>query len=303
MNRHVRDFLDSLKNRNASVHTVAAYSRDLTQFEDFLAQRRVGVLKCDHLVLRDYLNWLYERQLERRSVARKLACLKTFFKFMRREGRMQTNPAELVSSPRVPKKLPSYLSQDEAATVVARAVGNDFVASRDHAILELLYASGLRVAELVGLDDGDLDLSQQLVRVLGKGRKERIVPFGDFAHRAIEDYLKQRSSLVSKQDGHGQPLFVNRRGGRLTARSVELVVQKRRIALGSGRRMTPHTLRHSFATHLLERGADLRSIQELLGHTSLSTTQKYTHISVQHLRDEYQKAHPKARRRGGRGGA
>ena len=232
-------------------------------------------------------------------MSRKLACLKSFFKLMVREKHLEANPAELVSSPRLPKHLPAFLREDEAATLVQLPQGDALKDRRDRAILELLYASGLRVSELVGLSDHQLDLPEQLVRVLGKGSKERIVPFGDFAAKAIAHYLEERERLglaIPEKNG-SRPLFVSLNGRRLSSRDVQRLVQRFRLNLSASRRITPHTLRHSFATHLLERGADLRSIQELLGHSSLSTTQKYTHVSLQHLRSEYEKAHPKARKR------
>jgi integrase/recombinase XerC len=197
----------------------------------------------------------------------------------------------------LPKKLPSHLPEDEAAAVVEMPQGSSLKDLRDRAVLELLYASGLRVRELAGLNDENLDLSQQLVRVFGKGRKQRIVPFGEFAAKALTAYLTERDRLgLSHPEDDGQtPVFVSIRGRRLNARDVQRLVEKTRLRLPSGRRLTAHTLRHSFATHLLERGADLRAIQELLGHSSLATTQKYTHVSLEHLRAEYDKAHPKAK--------
>jgi integrase/recombinase XerC len=193
--------------------------------------------------------------------------------------------------------LPSYLGESEAIAVVELPKGSSMKHLRDRAILELLYASGLRVRELVGLNDENLDLPQQLVRVFGKGRKQRIVPFGEYAAGALADYLaaRERASLTQPEDDGQIPVFVSLRGLRLNARDVQRLIEKTRLLLPSGRRMTTHTLRHTFATHLLERGADLRAIQELLGHSSLATTQKYTHVSIEHLRAEYDKAHPKAK--------
>ena len=298
MKRHIEAFLEALRLRAVSEHTLAAYESDLRDFETFLKSRNAAIESMDHLVIRDYLGQLYERRLEKTSVSRKLACLRTFFKFLVRDGRLKTNPAELTSSPRLPKKLPSYLSEDEAATVVEMPAGDAFKDLRDRAILELLYASGLRVRELVGLNDENLDMAQQLVRVFGKGRKQRIVPFGEFAARALTAYVEERDSqglAVSEDDGQ-TPVFVSVNGRRLNARDVQRLVEKTRLSLPSGRRLTAHTLRHSFATHLLENGADLRAIQELLGHSSLATTQKYTHVSLEHLRAEYDKAHPKAKK-------
>ena len=297
MNRHVDASIEALKNKSSSVHTISNYSIDLKDFSEFLDMKRTSIETVDHVFIRDFLNHLYtSRKLSKSSVSRKLACLKTFFKFMIRERRLKSNPAELVSSPRLPKNLPSYLAEHEASAMVEMPQGTTLKALRDRAVLELLYASGLRVSELVGLNDDQLDLSLELVRVLGKGQKERIVPFGRFAAKALGEYLARRNAmLLSVADPRGRtPVFVSLRGRRLSARDVQRLVEGLRLGLKAGRRVTPHTLRHSFATHLLERGADLRSIQELLGHESLSTTQKYTHVSVQHLKREYDKAHPKA---------
>jgi integrase/recombinase XerC len=298
LNQHIEAFLEALRLRAVSEHTLAAYESDLRDFETFLKNRKTALESIDHIFIRDFLGQLYERRLEKTSVARKLACLRTFFKFLVRDGRLKSNPAELVSSPRLPKKLPSYLSEDEAATFVEMPAGDAFKGQRDRAILELLYASGLRVRELVGLNDENVDMAQQLVRVFGKGRKQRIVPFGEFAARALTAYLEERDrqGLTASEDDGQTPVFVSVNGRRLNARDVQRLVERTRLGLPSGRRLTAHTLRHSFATHLLENGADLRAIQELLGHSSLATTQKYTHVSLEHLRAEYDKAHPKAKK-------
>jgi integrase/recombinase XerC len=297
LQRHINAFLEGLRNRAVSEHTLTSYESDLHDFESFVKLRKATFESIDHIFIRDFLGHLYERNLQKTSVARKLACLRTFFKFLVREERLKANPAELISSPRLPKKLPSHLPEDEAAAVVEMPHGSSLKDLRDRAILELLYASGLRVRELTGLNDENVDMSQQLVRVFGKGRKQRIVPFGEFAARALTAYLTERDRLgLSWPEDDGQtPVFVSIRGRRLNARDVQRLVEKTRLLLPSGRRLTAHTLRHSFATHLLERGADLRAIQELLGHSSLATTQKYTHVSLEHLRAEYEKAHPKAK--------
>ncbi|PYS04589.1 MAG: tyrosine recombinase XerC [Acidobacteria bacterium] len=298
MQQEIEAFVEALRNRAVSEHTLSSYRSDLRQFHAFLKLRKRSLDSLDHLCLRDFLSHLHERKLQKTSIARKLACLRTFFNFLVRDGRLKSNPAELISSPRLPKKLPSYLSEKEAAAVVELPQGTALKDLRDRAILELLYASGLRVRELVGLNDENVDLGQQLVRVFGKGRKQRIVPFGEYAGRALAEYLGERDRLVlasPEASGH-TPVFVSLRGRRLNARDVQRLVEKTRLRLPSGRRLTAHTLRHSFATHLLERGADLRAIQELLGHASLATTQKYTHVTLEHLRAEYEKAHPKAKR-------
>jgi integrase/recombinase XerC len=298
--RHAADFIESLRRKAVSIHTITNYERDLRHFTEFLQLRHVTIEATDHVVLREFLNYLYaERRLGKSSVSRKLACLKTFFKFMLREGRLPTNPAELISSPRLPKKLPAYLAENETATIMEMPQGTSLIALRDRAILELLYASGLRVSELVGLNEDEIDMRQETIRVLGKGRKERIVPFGSFAARAIQEYFaeKHASARVNPEKDGAIPAFVSVRKipRRISTRDVQRLVARVRLGLKAGRRVTPHTLRHSFATHLLERGADLRSIQEMLGHESLSTTQKYTHVSIQHLKKEYDKAHPKAK--------
>ena len=300
MEEHIEVFLESLRNRSSSEHTISNYERDLRQFAEFLSKRKIDLAAVDHILIRDFLSTLYDRKMKKTSVARKLACLKSFFKLMVREDRLSANPADLVSSPRLPKQLPAFLQEDEATKLVELPVGDSLKNRRDRAILELLYASGLRVSELVNLSDHQLDMPQQLIRVLGKGKKERIVPFGDFAGRAIVDYLEERDRMTMspREKGEAQPLFVSLNGRRLSSRDVQRLVARFRLKLSATRKITPHTLRHSFATHLLERGADLRSIQELLGHSSLSTTQKYTHVGLQHLKNEYDKAHPKAKAKG-----
>ena len=303
MEEHIETFLEALRNRAVSEHTLLNYELDLRDFADFAQLRDTNIETVDHVFIRDFLNDLYERKLQKSSVARKLACLRTFFKFLVRESRLKSNPAELISSPRLPKNLPSYLNEDEAAAVVEVPHSASMRGLRDRAILELLYASGLRVRELVGLNDENIDMPQQLVRVFGKGKKQRIVPFGEHATEALTVYLQERNRLgmsAPGDDGH-VPVFVSIRGRRLGARDVQRLVERTRLLLPSGRRLTAHTLRHSFATHLLEHGADLRAIQELLGHSSLATTQKYTHVSLEHLRAEYDKAHPKAKRTGNMG--
>jgi integrase/recombinase XerC len=297
---HAADFIESLRRKAVSNHTITNYERDLRHFEEFLEKSKATIETTDHMVLRDFLNHLYaERHLSKSSVSRKLACLKTFFKFMVREGRLKANPAELISSPRLAKKLPTFLGEEETASVMEMPQGDGLQAVRDRAILELLYASGLRVSEIAGLNEDEIDMRQETVRVLGKGNKERIVPFGSFAAKAIEEYLKAKHALgpVPREDDGSIPAFlsVRKKPRRIHVRDVQRLVARVRLGLKTARRVTPHTLRHSFATHLLERGADLRSIQELLGHESLSTTQKYTHVGIQHLKKEYEKAHPKAK--------
>lgn len=293
----IKRFVDTLERRSLSEHTVTNYRRDLMRLSRFMSSRGVDLERVDHLFIRDFLNSLYIEGLEKSSIARILSALRTFFRVMVRTGRLSSNPAELVSSPRLRSRLPPNLSELQVQELLECSRDQTLKGLRDRAILELLYASGLRVSELVSLDENDVDRSERLVRVMGKGRKERIVPFGSFAAEALEAYCRKRDMLLRitpETDGR-LPLFVNLRGRRLTARSVERLVARYRSLLQNAREVTPHTLRHSFATHLLENGADLRSIQELLGHTSLRTTQKYTHASLEHLRQEYRRAHPKAR--------
>lgn len=297
MTDDVREFLRWLEaERGASPHTVEAYRRDLEEFCTFLRQERgesADLRSVDHLTIRRYLA-LRHRDLARSSLARKLAALRTFYRRLLRQGAVQLNPAELVSSPRLEKRLPYHLTIDEVTTLVEAPSGADPLSVRNRAILELLYSSGLRVSELTGLSLRDLDLQERLVRVMGKGRKERIVPVGSPAVSALSRMLEGR-----RGDPPESPLFLNSRGGRLTQRSVQRIVERYMRHLLSMKKGTPHTLRHTFATHLLEGGADLRAIQELLGHASLSTTQKYTHVSIDHLMEVYDRAHPTARPRKG----
>ncbi len=294
----IEEFLNALRGRSASPHTVSNYQRDLLRFARFVEARKARLKDVDHIFIRDFLNSLYLDHLARSSVSRILSSVRSFFKFMVRRGQLPRNPGELVSSPRVPRKLPAKLSELDAQILMESAGTTNLRTLRDHAILELLYASGLRVSELVGLNEVDVNMPERLLRVLGKGQKERIVPFGQFAARAMETYREERAlqGKTFHDDAGNVPVFINLRGSRLTTRSVQRLLEGYRSHLAPGRQVTPHTLRHSFATHLLENGADLRSIQELLGHRSLSTTQKYTHLSLEHLRDEYRKTHPRAKR-------
>ncbi|MBI5055488.1 MAG: tyrosine recombinase XerC [Nitrospirae bacterium] len=286
MKRHIEQFLEYLKaERGVSVHTLKAYTEDLREFNAFLDK---GPKDIDNLDIRSFLASLHHKKLKKTSISRKLATIRSFYKYLHREGYVDKNPARLVSSPKVPKTLPRFLTIDETFTLMENPQGDTFKPSRDKAILELLYSSGLRVSELTSLDIGDLDIKESLVRVKGKGKKERIIPVGGKAMEAIQNYLSERISLKKKSPA----LFLNNRGGRLTQRSVRRILlhYSRMINLKGG--LSPHTLRHTFATHLLHEGADLRSIQELLGHSSLSTTQKYTHVDIKHLMEVYDKAHP-----------
>ncbi len=274
--------------RGASAHTLRSYRTDFDQFTSFLA--RLGVKRLadvDSRTIRAYLSWLYTQRLSRTTLARKLAALRSGFRFLARRGIVPRNPAREVGSPRLPQPLPSFLPVDEAWELLESPVSDTIREKRDRAILELLYATGLRVGELCGLDRADLDGFQRTVRVLGKGNKERIVPVGEQALRALGAYLAVRAA------GDG-PLFQNRRGGRLTVRSVHRIVTARARRAGIARPVSPHTLRHTFATHMLDQGADLRLVQDLLGHSRLSTTQKYTHVTDDRLMKVYDAAHPRA---------
>jgi integrase/recombinase XerC len=281
--------------RGASAHTLRGYRTDLADCAAFLASRRLGTLAgADARTLRAYLAALHERGLARTSIARRLAALRSFFRFLVRRGRASANPAREVSTPKLPRMLPAYLPIDESEALLRAVPPPTAGSARDRAILELLYATGIRVAELAGLDVEDVNLRdwrEGAVRVLGKGRKERIVPVGRKAVEALRAYLAQGAPAGERGSG---PLFLNERGGRLTVRSVHRIVRARARAAGLHRRVSPHTLRHTFATHLLDAGADLRLIQELLGHSRLGTTQKYTHVSTDRLMKVYDRAHPRA---------
>ena len=274
--------------KDASPHTLRSYRSDLLEFQRVGGGRRLA--DVDARAVRAFLAHLHARGLDPASVARKLAAVRSWFHFLVRRGVLARNPAREVRGPRLPRKLVSFLPIDEATTLVeGRAVGGAQRA-RDIAILELLYASGLRVSELAALDVGDVDLAEQTVRVLGKGRKERIVPFGAKAARALGVHLAALGAARG-------PFWRNGRGGRLTARAIHTIVRRSARAAGIAQRVSPHTLRHTFATHLLDAGADLRAIQELLGHSRLSTTQRYTHVGADQLMRVYDAAHPRARAR------
>jgi len=296
MQNQIDEFLKHLElERNLSPRTVAAYQSDLRQFLGFLQQelgQDVPVLKIDGLLLRRYLAILHQTT-SRTSIGRKLSTLRTFFRYQVRQGTLEFSPADSLSTPRQEKYLPKTMSVDEVVHFLDHPRGK--LASqglRDQAIFELFYSSGLRVGELTGLDVNAVDLTQQLVRVLGKGNKERLVPIGKVATLAIQRYLESRGNVATDE-----PLFLNARNGRLTDRSVQRHMKKYLLLCGLRTDASPHSLRHSFATHLLDGGADLRAIQELLGHASLSTTQKYTQVSLSHLTSIYDSAHPRSRKK------
>ncbi len=326
MREEITHYLQYLRDaRNASPHTLRNYQTDLEQFADYVAPpgtRGMPLDRIDHRVIREYLGKLHAEHLAKASVARKLAALRSFFKFCVRDGRLKQNPARLVATPKLPKRVPSVLTAEEINSFLDslarqeerrapkmkpgernlhKRPGADeeesrLLVRRDRAILELLYASGLRVSELTGLDLSDIDRSEQLLRVRGKGRKERIVPFGGKAEAALDAYWPVRAELLRKArlSADIPAVFLNYAGRRLTERSVGRIVKKYVRLANINWDLHPHSLRHAFATHLLADGADLRAIQELLGHSSLSTTQKYTHASIRQLMEVYDKAHPRA---------
>ena len=323
MTSQLEAFIEHLRlNRNTSTHTAAAYRSDLTQLFDFAATHlakpvnEIRPRDLDMAVVRAYLAELYRVGQSRASVARKVSALRTFVRFLRREGWLDTDPVALTQTPRRERKVPSHLSVDEMATLLEAPDVSAPLGRRDRAILELFYASGLRLSELVALDMEDVNLPSRIVRVKGKGGKERLVPFNRSAQTALRAWYSDRASLLAslaaggsaghrasavrrtstRRNGPDDPVFVNARGGRLTGRSVQRLVARYVASCSTRFGISPHALRHSFATHLLQRGADLRAIQELLGHVQLSTTQRYTHVNAAQLLEVYRKAHPRAQR-------
>ncbi len=287
--------------RNASPLTVKSYREDLTALLDY-AQQLYGHIppprEVTPLDLRGYVSALHDAGYAKTSVARRLASLRTFFKFCQREGWADANPAKPLRNPRPDRKLPHFLTSEEVGRLLEAPPATQAFGLRDRAILETMYSAGLRVSEVVGLNDGDLDLENELLRIRGKGRKERLSPLGSYAIRALAAWKAKRVLSPKEPAGPTAPQFTNKFGRRLTTRSVARMLEKHIQTASLDGRTTPHTLRHSFATHLLDRGADIRSVQELLGHKSLVTTQIYTHVSTAALRAAYQKAHPRAGVRG-----
>jgi integrase/recombinase XerC len=308
----IEKFLEHLRyQRNASAHTIRNYASDLEQFYSFLTIAPDGsprsapdLDQIDNLTIREFLGELYQRSNKKSSVARKLATLRSFMKFLSTQEAIRANPARIVSSPKLESRLPDYITIDAVTKLVESPDICTDTGKRDRAILELLYGAGLRAGELVALDLGDISLNEGLVRVVGKGRKERIVPFGRRAAEALESYFQARGNLIKAGKPHAKEIsalseavFLNFRGARLTSRSVGNLVDRYVGCLSQKLKVHPHTLRHTFATHMLGAGADLRAIQELLGHESLSTTQKYTHVSVEQLMRVYQSCHPRAKKK------
>lgn len=295
MKNEIEEFCRYLETeRNVSPHTLKAYRIDLEMFFQFVGKeegKEVNLEGVTHLLVRRYLASLTKDSMKS-TMGRKLASIRSFFKYLVREGKAGKNPAELVNTPKKENRAPFHLTIDEVTALVTAPGERRILTLRDRAILETLYSCGIRVSELTGLDVGGVDLDEAIVQVMGKGGKERIIPLGSHAREALEDYLRAR-----RGPPRDEPLFLNWRGGRLTPRSVGRIVDRYMRRIATMKKVSPHTLRHTFATHLLEGGADLRAIQEMLGHASLSTTQKYTHVSIDRLMEVYDKAHPKARKK------
>jgi len=318
INQIIEKFLQYLQyERNVSAGTIREYRRDIRQFQQFLTppgEKTMPLGEVDHHVVREYMNWMYDRRLEKVYIARRLSSLRTFFKFCVREKYVNKNPAKLVNAPKIPKRVTPVLTPTELNALLDNLGGageksrrrrrltkhsehdTRILLQRDRAILELLYASGLRVSEIVGLTVGNVDRPGQMVRVLGKGRKERVVPFGSKASAALDAYWPVRDEVLAhpRVKPDHEAVFLNQWGGRMTTRSVRALVKKYARLANVNLDLHPHSLRHAFATHLLADGADLRAIQELLGHVSLSTTQRYTQASIRQLMEVYDKAHPHA---------
>ena len=289
--------------RNVSEHTLKAYIADVKEFNNFMSgsdikKKRDAIINVEPETIRTYLSHLYREKVKKVTVNRKISSLRSFYKYLLRTGKIKNNPAEMVQTAKTEKYIPTFLSVDETFQLLGDQSDNSVSGLRDSAMLELFYSSGLRLSELAGLNVTDFDFRQALVKLRGKGKKERIVPVGKQALQAIEEYLKKTTEVRKKCDDNQfkNPLFLNARGRRITSRSIARIVDATVVKSGIGRKISPHALRHSFATHLLNAGADLRSIQELLGHESLSTTQKYTAVNINRMMEVYDKAHPRARK-------
>jgi integrase/recombinase XerC len=290
----VDQFLHALRQRNASVHTIKAYSGDLDEFAAYAGSR--GWREIDHVTIRGFLSRLYEKGLGKTSVARSLAAVRSLYRWLAQEGMVEQNPAALVSTPKLPQKLPRVPTIEEMNGVLDGEMPE--IASfpeRDRLMLELLYGCGIRNSELVGINLDDIRLTAEAVLIRGKGKKERYVPFGDSARAALKAYLPVRQQMLAERNKNVPALLINRRGGRLTTRSVGRIIKKIAVAKGLSPDVHPHTLRHAFGTHMLEEGADLRAIQEMLGHERLSTTQRYTQLSMNHVLRVYDQTHPRAK--------
>lgn len=307
MDRYIEKFMTYLEHeRNFSEHTIRNYRGDLRQFQGFLCtieacldtqakEREIDIQCIDRITVQTFLGYLYSQQKKKRSIARKIAVLKSFFNFLQKKGDILINPVRSMTLPKIPQRLPPFFQVDEVEQLFQAVTGSDILALRDLAILETLYATGIRVGELVQLRLSDLNLKERRIKIRGKGNKERIVILGIPAVEALERYLSKRSELLQQHRGDQDTVFLNYRGTPLSSRSVRRLVKKYVVNEQLDRNLSPHSFRHAFASHLLNAGADLRVIQELLGHESLSTTQRYTHVSIDNLLDVYNQTHPRAR--------
>jgi integrase/recombinase XerC len=294
VDKAVADFIRHLGERNASPHTIKAYRRDLSLFAAYAGSR--GWKQIDHIAVRGFLSKLYENGLSKTSVARALAAVRSLYRWLAREGVVEQNPAKLVATPKLPKKLPRVPTIEEMNSVIDGEMPESAAfPERDRLMLELLYGCGIRNSELTGIDLGDIRLSAEAILIRGKGKKERYVPFGGSARVALATYLPERQKVLAASNKQTAALLINRRGGRLTTRSVGRIIKKIAVAKGLSPDVHPHTLRHAFGTHMLEEGADLRAIQELLGHERLATTQRYTQLSMKHVLQVYDQTHPRAK--------
>jgi integrase/recombinase XerC len=303
----IKKFMNHLEiEENFTLNTVKNYMIDIRQFHEFLKENHASaqganaddLMDVDHMTIRAFLGFLYRKRLKKVSISRKVSSLKTFFKYCIRDGMIKTNPAELVQSPKIEKYVPLFLTFEEMLKVIETKTGTGTKGMREKAIVELFYSSGIRLSELVGLNISDIDFTGGLIKVRGKGRKERIVPVGDPALNAVRGYLEIRNevSKTNEQLRSAMPVFIGKDKARISTRTVERILDKVVHMAGLNRKISPHVLRHTFATHMMEAGADLRAIQELLGHESLSTTQRYTSVTVGRLLEIYDQAHPRAKK-------
>ncbi len=292
--RAAADFLRHLREKNSSPHTIKAYTGDLGNFSAYAGSR--GWKQLDHIAVRGFLSQLYEKGLSKTSVARSLAAVRSLYRWLAQEGVVEQNPAKLVATPKLPKKLPRVPTIEEMNTVLDGAMPETAAfPERDRLMLELLYGCGIRNSELTGINLDDIRLSAEAILIRGKGKKERYVPFGDTSKAALAAYLPARATTLTETRKNTPALLINRRGGRLTTRSVGRIIKQIAVAKGLSPDVHPHTLRHAFGTHMLEEGADLRAIQELLGHERLATTQRYTQLSMKHVLQVYDQTHPRAK--------
>lgn len=295
--RNLSEFLSYLRyTRNVSPETLRAYATDLRRYLTFLQDNQLGSIeRADAAPIRRYLVHVTDKNYSRRSIARFLASLRTFYGYLYRKGTLEYNPGKLVRTPKLDKRLPHFLDVAEMETLLAAPDESHFQGVRDKAILELIYSGGLRISEAWAIDLADIQMGSGIVSVRGKGRKERLAPIGSFATSALKTYLAARQKALAKRGVPSPALFINKSGKRLSVRGIRRLVVKWSLRAGLNKKVTPHSLRHSFATHLLDRGADLRAVQELLGHANIVTTQIYTHLTAHRLKEVYDKAHPRAK--------